>query len=192
VGREKLCTGGKILTDIVERRPTDTTAAGNIVSKHVNKSALKLKSKLWGRGRKRDRRESVAGDKKKIRRKKLKHAPRKIINKTYIPRFTSVTIQQSIMSGAVEIASVSSEFHIFAHRPIQMCVLWTRDVTFKQIIPVDQNDPEFLISDNNDTYIDIDIQFYVRGKLISPSGKYVDFSDHTGVTNNFRYSLLSQ
>jgi len=35
---------------------------------------------------------------------------------------------------------------------------------------------------DNDTYIDLDIKLYVRGKLISASGKNVDFSDHTGVT----------
>ena len=41
-------------------------------------------------------------------------------------------------------------------------------------------------------YIDLHIKLYVRGKLISASGKDLDFSDHTGVTNNFLYSLFSQ
>jgi len=71
----------------------------------------------------------VAGDK----RRRKERAPRKIIKRTSFPSFTSVTIQQQIMSAATaaEIASVSSEFNIFA------------------------------------------------------SGKDVDYSDHTGVTNNF-------
>ena len=32
----------------------------------------------------------------------------------------------------------------------------------------------------------------MRGKLITASGKEVEFSDHTGVTNNFLHSLFSQ
>jgi len=39
VGHETLRTGGKILTDIAERSPTDTTTGGDIVSKHVTESA---------------------------------------------------------------------------------------------------------------------------------------------------------
>ena len=70
VGRETLRTGGKILTDIAERSPTDTTTtAGDIVSKHVTESAQKLISKLRGRGRNRAHGEAVAGGKKKRRRK---------------------------------------------------------------------------------------------------------------------------
>jgi len=79
VGRETLRTGGKILADIAERSPTDTTTAGDIVSKHVTESAQKLISKLRGRGRKRAHAEAVAGGKK--RRKEPKRAPRKIIKR---------------------------------------------------------------------------------------------------------------
>jgi len=70
--------------------------------------------------------------------------------------------------------------------------LGTTEVAYKPIAPDYQNDLEFLIPANNDTYIDLDIKLYVRGKLISASGKYVDFSDHTDVTNNFLHSLFSQ
>jgi len=65
LGSETLRTSGKILTDIAERSPTDTTSAGDKVSKHVNECAQKLISTLWGRGRKRTRAEAVAGGKKK-------------------------------------------------------------------------------------------------------------------------------
>jgi len=40
--------------------------------------------------------------------------------------------------------------------------------------PVDQNDLEFLIPADIETYIDFDIKLYVRGKLMSASGKDVD------------------
>jgi len=85
------------------------------------------------------------------------------------------------MSAGAEIASVSSEFDIFAHRPIQTSVLDTTEVAYKPIAPA-----------VNDTYIDLDIKLYVKCKLILASGKNVDFSDHTGVRNNFIHSLFSQ
>jgi len=94
--------------------------------------------------------------------------------------------------SAVEIASVSSEFDIFTHRPIQTSVLGTIQTAYRPIAPVDQNDLEFCIPADNDTYIDLDIKLYVRGKLISASGKDVDFTDLTAVTNNFLHSLFSQ
>ena len=96
------------------------------------------------------------------------------------------------MSAAEEMALVSSEFDIFAHRIIQTFVLGTTEVASKPRAPVDKNGLEFFIHSDNDTYIDLDIKLYVRVKLISPSGKDVDFSDQTGVTNNFLLSLNIQ
>jgi len=64
-------------------------------------------------------------------------------------------------------------------------VLGTTEVAYTPIAPVDQNDLELLIHADFDTYIDLDTKLYVRGILISASGKDVDFSDHTSVTNNF-------
>jgi len=96
------------------------------------------------------------------------------------------------MSAAAEIASVSSEFDIFAHRPIQTSVLGTIEAAYKPTAPVDQNDLEFLIPADNDTDIDLDIKLYILRILLSASGKDVDFSDHTGVTNNFLHSQFSQ
>jgi len=71
-------------------------------------------------------------------------------------------------------------------------VLGTIEIAYKPIVPVDQNDLEFLIPADKDNYIRLDIQLYVRGKLVSGSGNNVDVSDHTGVTNNLFYSLFSQ
>jgi len=72
-------------------------------------------------------------------------------------------------AATVEIASVSSEFDTFAHRHIKTSVLGATEVAYKPITPVDQNDLEILIPADNDTYINLDIKEYVRGKLISAS-----------------------
>ena len=82
MGRETWRTGGKILTDIAERSPTDTMTAGDILAKHVNESAQNFISKLRGRGRKRTHGEAVEGKKKNgPKPKKFKRAPRKIIRR---------------------------------------------------------------------------------------------------------------
>ena len=93
---------------------------------------------------------------------------------------------------AAEVASISSEFDIFAHKPVQTSVLGTIETAYKPIAPVEQNDLQFLIPRDKDNYIRLDIQLYVRGKLVSSSGNNVDVSDHTGVVNNLLHSLFSQ
>ena len=70
-------------------------------------------------------------------------------------------------------------------------MLETIETANKPITPLEQNDLEFLIPGNKDSYIRLDIQLYVRGKLVSSSENNVDFSDHTGVTNNLLHSLFS-
>jgi len=96
------------------------------------------------------------------------------------------------VSAAAETTSVSRGFDVFAHRPIQTSVLGTMEAAYKPIAAVEQNHLEFFIPADNDTYVDLDIKLYVRGKLKLSSGKCVNFSDHTGVTNNFLHSLYSQ
>jgi len=71
-------------------------------------------------------------------------------------------------------------------------VLATIENAYKPIAPVDQNDLEYFIPADNETYIYLDIKIYVRGKLVPGSGNDVDNSDHTAVTNNFLHSLFSQ
>ena len=57
---------------------------------------------------------------------------------------------------------------------------------------VDQSDLEFLIPSYDDTYIDLDIKLYIRGKLTKADGTALDNTDFTAVTNNFLHSLFSQ
>ena len=82
--------------------------------------------------------------------------------------------------SVAEVASISSEFDTFAHKPLQTSVLGTIESAYKPIAPVEQNDLEFLIPDK-DSYIRHDIQLYVGGKLVSSSGNNVDVSYHTGL-----------
>jgi len=91
-----------------------------------------------------------------------------------------------------EVTSISSEFLIFLHRPIQTAVLGTVGTVYKPIAPVEQNDMEFLIPGDNDTYIDLDMKLYVRGKMVSSSGKDVDLTDTTAVASSLLHSLFSQ
>jgi len=93
--------------------------------------------------------------------------------------------------SAAEIASISGEFEFFAHKPVQMSVLGTIETAYKPVATVEQNDFEFLIPGDKDNYIRLDIQLYVRGKLVSGSGNNVDVSEHTGDTNNLIHSLFS-
>ena len=87
---------------------------------------------------------------------------------------------------------VSSEFDIFAHKPIQTSVLETIHTVCKPIAPVEQSDLQFLITAYNDSYIDTDFKLYIRGKLVSGDGKDLDNKYFTAVTNNFLHSLFSQ
>ena len=87
------------------------------------------------------------------------------------------------MSGDVEF--VTTEFDIFAHKPVQTAILETNAVNYKPIATVDQNDLEFFIHVDNETYIDLDIKLYVKGKLIGADGKDLDATDFTAGNNNF-------
>jgi len=68
-------------------------------------------------------------------------------------------------------------------------MLGTTEVAYKPIATFDKNHLEFLIPADNNTYIDLDIKQYIRGKLMSGSVKDVDFSD---VTNYFLHSISCQ
>ena len=61
-----------------------------------------------------------------------------------------------------EVASVSSEFDIFMHGTIQTAVLGTVETVYKPFAPVEQNDMEFVIPGDSDTYIDLDIKLFSR------------------------------
>jgi hypothetical protein len=66
------------------------------------------------------------------------------------------------------------------------------ETVYKPLPHVEQNDLEFLIPGDSDTNIDLDIKLYVRGKMVSSSGKDVYLTDTTAEANNLLHSLFSQ
>ena len=92
----------------------------------------------------------------------------------------------------LEVTSKSSKYDIFMHRPVQTSVLGTVESVYKPLAPVELYDLEFLIPEYSDTYIGLHIKLYVRGIMVSSSGKDVDLTDTTAVANNLLRSLFSQ
>jgi len=70
LGRETLLTGGKILSDITEKRSPEASA-GDIVTRHVTESIQNLISKLRERGRKRARGPASKNKRKTNKRAKI-------------------------------------------------------------------------------------------------------------------------
>jgi len=70
-------------------------------------------------------------------------------------------------------------------------VLVTVETVYKPLTTVEQNNLECVIPGDSDPYIDLDIKIYVRGKLVSSSGKGVELTDTTAVTNNLLTPLFS-
>jgi len=90
-----------------------------------------------------------------------------------------------------DVEFVSSEFDIFVKKPTQSAILDSHVLHHKPIATVDQNDLEFLVPGDNETYIDLNFKLYVKGMLVGADGKPLDASDHTAGTNNFLHSLFS-
>ena len=90
------------------------------------------------------------------------------------------------------VSFVGTEFDIFAPKPIQSAVLETTDTVYKPLASLNQDDLEFFIPADPETYIDLDIKVFVKGQLLKPDGTVVDNTDFTAGTNNFLHSLFSQ
>jgi len=88
-----------------------------------------------------------------------------------------------------DLAFVSSEFDIFAPKPVQRAIQETNVVVYEPIASIDQSDQEFLIPADYDTYVDPDIKLYIKGKLTKADGTDLDATDHTAGVNNFLHSL---
>jgi len=58
-------------------------------------------------------------------------------------------------------------------------------VKYRPIASVDLSDLEFVTPSDDDTYIDLDIKIYIRGKLTKVDGTDSDNTDFTAMTNNF-------
>ena len=92
---------------------------------------------------------------------------------------------------AADVVSASTEFVIFATTPVQTSTLETLE-TYKPIASLDQSDLEFLIPTDQDTYIDLNIRLYIRGKLTKADGTDLEPTDTTCVANKLLHSLFEQ
>jgi hypothetical protein len=93
---------------------------------------------------------------------------------------------------AAKALCVSSEFDIFADRPVQTSTFGTPGIAYKPITSFDQSVLEFVIPPDNETYIDLNCQLYVKGQLVGPDGAALDEKDYTAGVNIFLHSLFSQ
>jgi hypothetical protein len=55
---------------------------------------------------------------------------------------------------------VSTEFDIFAQKPVQDAVLETTETEYKPIASIEMCDLEYVIPGDNDTYLDLDIKLF--------------------------------
>ena len=58
-------------------------------------------------------------------------------------------------------------------------MLRTLETVYKPLALVEQIDLEFVIPGDSNTYIDLYIKFYVRGKMVAGSGQDLDVTDTT-------------
>jgi hypothetical protein len=65
---------------------------------------------------------------------------------------------------------VGTKFDIFAPKPVQSGVEQTIDTIYKPVASVDQSDLQFVIPGDPDTYLDLEIKLYVKGKLVKADG----------------------
>jgi len=177
--------GGNIMTEIAAN-PGQTS---DILSKYTTEAVQNIIKKLRGGGSKRKRASSHNHKAKRVKIPKHKSSIRKAPPKTIKRHILVICISHyPIMYAEVEF--VSSEFDIFAPKPVQSPILGTDVVHYKPIATVDQNDLE--LPGDSETYIYQDIKLYVRSKIIGADWKDLDASDFTAGTNNFLNSLFSQ
>ena len=93
---------------------------------------------------------------------------------------------------APDVVSPSTKFDIFAARPVQSLTIETIETAYKPIASLDQSDLEFLIPAVHDTYIDLNIQLYIRGKLKQADGTDLEVTDNICVANELLHSVFEQ
>ena len=79
---------------------------------------------------------------------------------------------------------MGTEFDIFPPKPIQSAVLETTDTVYKPLASLNQDDLEFLIPADPETYIELDIKVFVKGQLLKPEEAVLDNKDFTAGTKS--------
>lgn len=106
----------------------------------------------------------------------------------FSPEASQSSRSSDVAVNAAAAVYIIPDFDIFASRPIQSSNLETR---YKPI--ADQRALGFVIHANNETYVDICSELYVRGKLVnSCDGKKYGGPDFSWLTKNILHSLFSK
>jgi hypothetical protein len=85
----------------------------------------------------------------------------------------------------------SSEFDILTERPVQTSTGNTTEIGHKPPTAIDQRDLEFTVPQDEERYLDPDMQIYIRGKLLGANGTELDIKDYTARVNML-HSLFDQ
>ena len=93
---------------------------------------------------------------------------------------------------AEEPSFLGTEFDLFGRKPKQDICLNTTETLYKPIASVDHTDIGFLIPGDSDTYIDLNLKLFIRGKLVKKVGTDLAEADFTAGINNLLHSLFSQ
>ena len=92
---------------------------------------------------------------------------------------------------AEEPSHVGTEFDIFVRKPKQSSTVETKETINRPIASVNQTDIEFVIPGDSDTYVDLDLKLFVKGKLQNENTDLSE-TDYTAVVNNLLHSLFSR
>jgi hypothetical protein len=92
----------------------------------------------------------------------------------------------------VECGTTGSEFDVFAGRPVQSAVLWSRVIHNSPVTPVDQSDLGIVISGDAETCLDLDIHMSVRVKFVALEGSALDTADRNSVVKYLLFLLFNQ
>ena len=93
---------------------------------------------------------------------------------------------------AADVVSASTEFDIFATRPVQSLTFETIETASKPIASLDQRDLEYPIPADHDKHIDLNTQLYIRGKLTQADEADLELNGVTCVAYNLLRTLLEQ
>jgi hypothetical protein len=147
----------------------------DIVADRLAESAQRLVTKLrGGGGLKRKRKTSNTPP-----LKKKKEGSEGRYNKRHI--LVTALIQH--LDG-MACTAIRYELDIFARRPVHSAVLSPRVTHYKPFAPLNQSELEFVIPDDGETYVHLDIHISVRGKLVALYGSTLDPTNSTLVVNN--------
>jgi hypothetical protein len=92
----------------------------------------------------------------------------------------------------VNIVCASFECYVFADRPVQTLTLNTVEIGNKPSTAIHQSDLEFTVPQNDERYLDPNMQLCIRGQFLGVNGVELYIKDYTAGVNNMLHSLFDQ